>query len=101
MAELCRDFLEKYGSHVSTGTVHFGGTYEWKSEYTGEKTDDSQQYKQDVSDALKCLAEGSGGALGFSGGVKASAEVEKSHSSGRSERRGRENSSVKTTVTQV
>ena len=48
----CRNFLEKYGSHVSTGTVHFGGTYEWKSEYNGETSGDSHSYKNEVSNAL-------------------------------------------------
>ena len=101
VSELCQDFLEKYGSHVSTGTVHFGGTWEWKSEYDGVKTSDSQSYKQDVREALKVAAEASGGGMGVSVGAKGSVEVEKGESTGEGKSSASEQGTVKTTVTQV
>ena len=33
----CETFLKKFGSHVCTGPLHFGGKYEWKSFSSGFK----------------------------------------------------------------
>ena len=76
MANLCRDFLEKYGTHVSTGTVHFGGSYEWKSEYTGKITSGNENYKKDVAGALSSVVDGSYGFASVSAGVEADVELQ-------------------------
>ena len=49
---MCEDFFLNYGSHVGTGTVHFGGTYVWKSVYNGVN---NTSYKKEVFAALKKL----------------------------------------------
>ena len=52
--ELCIEFFENFGTHVGTGTVHFGGVYIWRSIYsgTGDDIQKDKEYKKAVAAAL-------------------------------------------------
>jgi hypothetical protein len=48
----CEKFFHKFGSHANQGTLHFGGTYQWKSYSRGFKKSDTTTVQQLQSEAL-------------------------------------------------
>ena len=98
---MCQQFIEDYGSHVSTEIVHFGGTFEWKSVYTGKKSETSDSYKNDVASALHREVSASGSVWGVSAAAKSSVDIQNSKSDAKSTQNASSKSNVTTTVTQV
>ena len=48
----CEDFLRKFGSHVYSGPLHFGGRYRWKSYTSGFKKEDKSTVQKLQSEAI-------------------------------------------------
>ena len=72
LAQESENFLRKFGSHVYTGPLHFGGRYRWKSYTSGFKKEDKSTVQKLQSEAITVTV---GVSYGSVAGASASTSV--------------------------
>ena len=85
LAQECEDFLRKFGSHVYTGPLHFGGRYRWKSYTSGFQKKDKSTVQKLQSEAITVTV-----GVSYGGVAGASASTSVSSVEGKSEGKDKE-----------
>uniref|UniRef100_A0A8C5TKT4 MACPF domain-containing protein n=1 Tax=Malurus cyaneus samueli TaxID=2593467 RepID=A0A8C5TKT4_9PASS len=94
LLKVCESFFSRFGSHANQGPIHFGGIFWWKASTEGFRTEQREEMKRQICEALNSFVSASFSAFGAS----AAGAVDVSKSSSQASVQGRASESSHTAI---